>query len=301
MISAYWESVLMFTGLNMILALGCFLPLSAGLPSLGQAGYMGVGAYTAAMLTVQAGTPFWIAVLAGGLAAGALGFLTGFPALRVRGLYLVIMTWGFAETIRVFFLNFEPTGGARGLGGIAPETTLPGVYGVVALLLVFCHRLARSRTGRAWQAIKEDEVAAEALGASLTREKLKAFSLGAVVTGVGGALYAHYALYIESDTFNFFRSAEILFFCVLGGDKAYWGPVVGAALLTILPEIFRVLQDWRLVFYGSVLILMMIFRPHGLVGRTLPALGWMPHIPWPSLKPRTQKVTGTQKVKGGTR
>ena len=273
MISAYWQSVLIFTGLNMILALGCFLPLSAGLPSLGQAGYMAVGAYTAAMLTVEAGAPFWMAVLTGGLVAGALGFLTGFPALRVRGLYLVIMTWGFAETIRVFFLNFEPTGGARGLGGMAPETTLPIVYAVVAVLCVFCHRLARSRKGRAWEAMKEDEVAAEALGASLTREKLQAFSLGAFVTGIGGGLYAHYALYIESETFNFFRSAEILFFCVLGGDKVYWGPLVGAALLTILPEVFRVIQEWRLVFYGSVLILMMIFRPHGLIPRTLPGLG----------------------------
>jgi branched-chain amino acid transport system permease protein len=294
MISAYWQSVLMFTGLNMILALGCFLPLSAGLPSLGQAGYMAVGAYTAAMLTVGAGAPFWTAVLAGGVLAGGMGFLTGFPALRVRGLYLVIMTWGFAETIRVFFLNFEPTGGARGLGGIAPETTLPVVYSVVALLLVFCHRLARSRKGRAWEAIKEDEVAAETLGTSLMREKLQAFSLGAFVTGIGGALYAHYALYIESETFNFFRSAEILFFCVLGGDKVYWGPVVGAALLTILPEIFRVIQEWRLVFYGSVLILMMIFRPHGLIPRTLASLGgtmWIPLLGRPAR---------TQKLKGGT-
>lgn len=294
MISAYWESVLMFTGLNMILALGCFVPLSAGLPSLGQAGYMGVGAYTAATLTVSAGAPFWAAVLAGGLVAGALGLLTGFPALRVRGLYLVIMTWGFAETIRVFFLNFEPTGGARGLGGIAPETTLPTVYAVVAVLLVFCHRLARSRMGRAWQAIKEDELAAEALGASLTREKLKAFSLGAFVTGVGGALYAHYALYIESDTFNFFRSAEILFFCVLGGDTVYWGPVVGAALLTILPEMFRVLQDWRLEFYGSVLILMMIVRPHGLMTRPRADRGAMRHILL------LARMARTQKLKGGT-
>jgi branched-chain amino acid transport system permease protein len=293
MISAYWDSVLMFTGLNMILALGCFLPLSAGLPSLGQAGYMGVGAYTAAMLTVRAGAPFWAAVLAGGLVAGALGVLTGFPALRVRGLFLVIMTWGFAETIRVFFLNFEPTGGARGLGGIAPETTLQTVYAVVAVLLVFCHRLARSRTGRAWEAIKEDDVAAEALGTPLMREKLEAFSVGAFVTGVGGALYAHYALYIESDTFNFFRSAEILFFCVLGGDTVYWGPVVGAALLTILPEMFRVLQDWRLEFYGSVLILMMIVRPHGLIARPWSGLdGAMPI-------PLLARIARTQKLKGG--
>lgn len=293
MIGAYWESVLMFVGLNIILALGCFLPLSAGLPSLGQAGFMAVGAYTAGMLTVEAGAPFWAAVAAAGAVAGVIGVLTGFPALRVRGLHLVIMTWGFAETIRVFFLNFEPTGGARGLGGLAPATTLPLVYGVVAGLLVFCHRLARSRKGRAWEAIKDDEVAAEALGVHLTREKLQAFGLGAFVTGVGGALYAHYALYIESESFNFFRSAEILFFCVLGGDKVYWGPVIGAALLTLLPEVFRALQDWRLVFYGSVLIVMMIFRPHGLVPRTLVGGGWRP-------KAVPGGTTQTERAKGGT-
>ncbi|MFQ5829474.1 MAG: branched-chain amino acid ABC transporter permease [Candidatus Methylomirabilia bacterium] len=294
MIGAYWESVLIFTGINIILALGCFFPFSAGLPSLGQAGYMAVGAYTSAVLTVHAGAPFWPAVLAGGTMAGGMGFLTGFPALRVRGLYLVIMTWGFAEMIRVFFLNFEPTGGARGLGEIAPETTVGGVYGVVAVLVVFCSRLSRSRKGRAWEAIRGDEAAAETLGISLTREKLAAFSLGAFVTGIGGGLYAHYALYIESDTFNFFRSAEILFFCVLGGGKVFWGPVVGAALLTVLPEFFRILQDWRLVFYGSTLILMMVFRPDGLIPRTLSGLRGT------FLSGTSGGTTATPTLKGGT-
>lgn len=290
MIGPYWESVLMFAGLNMILALGCYFPMSAGLHSLGQAAFMAVGAYTAVTLSAV-GAPFWSAVLAGGLMAGVAGIITGFPALRVRGLYLVIMTWGFAETIRVFFLNFEPTGGARGIGGIAPSTTLIGVYSIVGLLLVFCHQLSCSQKGRAWEAIKEDEVAAESLGVSLTKEKLQAFGLGAFVTGIGGALYAHYALYIEPETFNFFRSAEILFFCVLGGANVYWGPVIGAALLTILPEAFRVLQEWRLVFFGSILILMMIFRPNGLIPRSLPRLGrkmWLSYRA-PSVRARNLK------------
>jgi branched-chain amino acid transport system permease protein len=292
-ISPYWESILVFTGINTVLALGCFLPLSVGLPSLGQAGYMAVGAYTSAILTVSFAIPFWLALLVAAATAGILGFATAFPALRVRGLYLVIMTWGFAEVIRVFFLNFEPTGGARGLGGMVPHTTLLGVYAVVAVLLVGAARLRKSRKGRAWAAIKHDEAAAEALGIPLTREMLQAFTAGAFVTGFGGGLYAHHVLYIESETFNFFRSAEILFFCVLGGDKIFWGPVLGAVLLTVLPETFRIIQEWRLEFYGSALILMMIFRPEGLVPERLAGLWRVPGAAFRGTALTTSKSTRT--------
>lgn len=265
----YLQSVLIFTGINIILALGCFLPMSAGLPSLGQAGFMAVGAYTAAALTVMHGLPFYAALFIGGLVAGFFGLLISFPALRVKGIFLVIMTWGFAETIRVFFLNFEYTGGARGLGGIEPKTNLYTVYGIIVLLILFFYRLQSSREGRAFESIREDEDAAEALGINLTRQKVLAFSVGAFITGLGGGLYAHYALYVEAENFNFFQSAQILFFCVLGGEQLFWGPIAGAIILSALPEALRVLQDWRLVFYGSTLILMMIFRSQGLITKDL--------------------------------
>lgn len=265
----YLHSVLTLTGINIILALGCFLPMSAGLPSLGQAGFMAVGAYTAATLTLMHGVPFYPALLIGGLVAAIAGLLISFPALRVKGIFLVIMTWGFAETIRVFFLNFEYTGGARGLGGIEPYTDLYAIYGTIALLILFFHRLQSSRMGRAFESIKEDEDAAEAIGINLTREKVLAFSVGAFITGLGGGLYAHYALYIEAENFNFFQSAAILFFCVLGGEQVFWGPILGAIILSILPEMLRSLQDWRLLFYGITLILIMIFRSQGLITKDL--------------------------------
>jgi branched-chain amino acid transport system permease protein len=274
MISPYLESILVFVGINTILALGNFIPYSAGLHSLGQAGFMAVGAYTAALLTKEFSVPFLPALLAGGGLALVVGFLVGLPVLRVRGIYLVLVTWGFAEAIRIILLNLEYVGGPGGIGGIYPSTNLLTVYVCIFLLVIFCLRLQNSRIGRAFQAVDMNQEAAEAMGIDLTKIKLTAFSLGAFICGIGGGLYAHYALYIEPSNFNFFRSAEILFFCVLGGGATFVGPIVGAIIFTVFPEIFRFLHDWRVVFFGLVLIGMMIFRPQGLVSRDLCSMAW---------------------------
>jgi len=269
-IDQYTESVLIFLGINIVLALSLALPVSAGLLSLGQGGFMAIGAYASAVLTTWYGAPFAAAVAVAALLAGIAGVGVGFPALRIRGVYLLILTMGFGEIVRIFFLNFEPTGAASGLGGIRQATTLAGVTVTVIVLLAFFMQLRGSRIGRAIEAVREDELAAEVMGVSLVRVKLAAFGIGAAIAGVGGALYAHYALFIDSAQFGFHRSAEIFIIVLFGGMGSFWGAVAGAAAVTLLPEILRPIQEWRMTFFGTLLVAMMIWRPWGLIGRPRP-------------------------------
>jgi branched-chain amino acid transport system permease protein len=276
-IDQYTESVLIFLGINIVLALSLALPVSAGLLSLGQGGFMAIGAYVSAVLTVWWGVPFAAALAAGGLAAAVAGLAVGFPALRIKGVYLLILTMGFGEIVRIFFLNFEPTGAASGFGGIRQSTTLGGVAITVVALLLFFLQVRRSRMGRAAEALREDELAAEVMGIDVTRLKLAVFSLGALMAGVGGALYAHYALFIDSAQFGFHRSAEIFVIVLLGGMGSFWGAVAGAIAVTLLPEALRVIQEWRMTFFGTLLVAMMIWRPWGLIGRPRPRA--IPRVP----------------------
>jgi branched-chain amino acid transport system permease protein len=262
----YTESVLIFMAINAILALSLYLPVSAGLLSLGQGGFMSIGAYASAYLTVNAGWPFAAALATGALASGLVGVIVGFPALRIKGVYLIILTMGFGEIVRVFFLNFEPTGAASGLGGIAPSTTLAGLAAVLVVLLAGFWQLRRSRIGRAIAAVREDELAAEIIGINLTRVKIGAFATGGALAGLAGGFYAHYASFIDPAQFGFHRSAEIFIMVLLGGMGNFIGATVGAVVVTVLPELLRFLQDWRMTFFGTLLIVMMILRPWGLVG-----------------------------------
>lgn len=262
---SYWESVLIFLGINTVLALSLYLPISAGQLSLGHGGFMAIGAYVTVICTTWLGWPLPAGLAVGGLVAALAGALVGFPALRIRGIYLIILTMGFGEIVRIFFLNFEPTGQASGIGGIKHLTTLPLVTLVAALMLACLMRFRGSRIGRALCAVQEDEVAAEAMGVNLTRVKVTAFALGALGAGLGGGLYAHHALFIDPAQFGFFRSAEIFLIVVLGGVGSYWGPVVGAAVVTLLPELLRFVQEWRMTVFGTLLVLCAVLRPAGLL------------------------------------
>jgi branched-chain amino acid transport system permease protein len=268
MFDPYVESVLIFTGINVVLALSLYLPVSAGLLSLGQGGFMAIGGYTSAYLTTEMHCPFALAMLCGGLVAGGVGVLVGLPSLRIKGVYLIIMTMGFGEIVRVFFLNFEPTGAASGLGGIPADTTLPIVTVVALLALLLCFQIRNSRIGRAVAAVREDELAAEVIGINLTAIKVAMFGLGAVVAGIGGGLFAHYATFIDPGQFGFHRSAEIFIMVVLGGMGSFYGAAVGAGVVTILPELLRLghAQEWRMTAFGVLLIVIMIVRPSGIVG-----------------------------------
>lgn len=269
MIGPYFEEVLIQLGINLILALSLYFPLSAGQLSLGQSGFMAIGAYVSSWLTAAAHWPWPSAFAAATLAAGVVGAVVGLPALRVRGIYLVLMTMAFGEIVRVFFLNFGPTGAAQGFRGMPFVTTLPLVAAIAAVVAWLAARTADSRMGRAFAAIKVDEMAAEVSGIDVTRAKLLSFTVGALVAGLAGALWAHYVQFIEPEEFGFHRSVMPFMFVVVGGLETYWGAVVGAAALTLLPEWLRFLKEWRLAFYGVTVMAVMIVRPQGLIDRRL--------------------------------
>jgi branched-chain amino acid transport system permease protein len=268
-IGPYFEDVLIQLGINVILALSLYFPLSAGQLSLGQGGFMAIGAYLASWLTATQGWPWPLAFAAGAVAAGVVGALVGLPALRVRGIYLVLLTMAFGEIVRVFFLNFGPTGAAQGFRGMPFVTTLPLVAVLAVVIAILAARTAASRMGRAFAAINRDELAAEVMGIDVTRAKVASFTVGAVVAGLAGALWAHYVQFIEPEEFGFARSVMPFTFVVVGGLQTFWGSLVGAAVLTLLPEWLRFLKEWRLALYGVAMLAVMIVRPQGLVDHRL--------------------------------
>ena len=269
MINPYIDSLLIYLAINALLAYSFYVPLLTEQPAAGQGAFMAIGAYVTAALTRNFGVPFPLALVAGAGLAGLTGALVGWPALRLRGLYFVILTLGFGEVVRVFFLNSNYFGAAYGFSRIAEATTLVNICAVLALAMIFINRLQRSSLGRALEAIKENDLAAESLGINTTRLKVFAFGAGAAVAGLAGAFYAHYALFIDSNNFGFHKSIEPVLFTLLGGPGSLWGPLLGAAILTIVPEVLRPVQEWRMVFYGLIMILLMTFRPQGLLTRDM--------------------------------
>jgi branched-chain amino acid transport system permease protein len=265
--SDFWStySTLVYTvGIHALLALSIWLTLACGLLSLANAAFMGIGAYTAALLTLNLGWPFPVALAAGGLAPAAVALAIGVPTLRLSGVYLAMATLAFGEVSRVIILNLEITGGPEGLNGIPMLTD--GWHIALILLLVGygLARLRRSRVGRAFEAIKEDEVAARLMGINVDRYKLLAFTLGAVIAGLAGALNAHYTFFISPREYGFESAVDILTMTVLGGISTLIGPVLGATILTLLPELLRFLHDYRLAVNGMILILVVLFLPTGL-------------------------------------
>jgi branched-chain amino acid transport system permease protein len=267
--SSYIESILIFNGIHIIMALSLYLPFSAGQISLAQAGFMAIGAYASSVMTLFWGFPFYIALFLSGLLSAITGVLVGFPAIRIKGIYLLLLTLAFGEMVRVFFLNFEFTGGASGMGGMDLKTNLVNVYTIVAILIIFFYRLSKSRMGRAFESMREDELAAEVMGINIVKAKLLAFGVGAFIAGLGGGLYAHYAMYIDSPKFGFLLAVEFFVFVVFGGMEIFWGPIIGTTLLTLIPEVVRFLKEWRMIFYGLVIVVLMIVRPQGLIDKKL--------------------------------
>jgi branched-chain amino acid transport system permease protein len=280
----YIYQVMMLAGINVVLAVS--LNLTNGITgqfSIGHAGFFAVGAYASAAFTYYAaphlnaffqwlpqlladGVFMLLALVTAALAASLAGLLVGIPSLRLKGDYLAIVTLGFGEIIRVLILNIDAVGGARGFVGIAQLTNLFWV----ALLATFCiltvRNLVHSSYGRAFLAVRENEIAAQAIGIDLTRTKVLAFVIGASFAGMAGCLFGHFTMYLHTNSFTFVKSFEIIIMIALGGLGSIWGSVIGALLLTILPEAFRGFEGWRMVVYSLVLILIMIFRPQGLLG-----------------------------------
>ena len=293
-LNPYHLQVASFLLINVLLGVSIYVTLATGQLSLGNAGFMSLGAYTSAILTTRHGFPIPAGVLLGSLLAGASGVLVGIPALRLRGVYLAIATLGFGEVVRVVFVNWESlTGGAVGITAIPQMGRVllaqlseagfsPGAVGLrnnqfislavflillsaTLLSILFFLRLSSSRIGRAYAAIRMDETAAGAAGIPTTYYKVLAFSQGALLSGFAGALFAHATSYISPADFTYHRAVEILVFAVFGGSEHLLGPVFGAMFLTLVPELLRFISDYRYIIYGVLLVLMMIFRPQGVI------------------------------------
>jgi branched-chain amino acid transport system permease protein len=260
-----YSNLVLSLGTNALLALSIYLTLSCGMLAMANAAFMGLGAYTSALLTMNAGAPFPLA-LAGGMAAPAvMAFIIGKPTLRLSGVYLAMATLGFGEVVRIALLNAEGlTGGALGLNGIPQVTEWWHVLLAVVLTLLVLWRLRRSKVGRAFEAIKEDETAAGLMGIDVGAHKMLAFVLGAVIAGLAGALNAHLTFFIGPNEFGFDRGVDILTMTILGGINGLAGPVLGSAILTVLPELLRSFKDFRLVVNGFILVVIVLFLPKGI-------------------------------------
>lgn len=295
--------VMLGLGLNIVVGL-------AGLLDLGYVGFYAVGAYTYAMLSEYAGFGFWTALPIAGIMAAIFGYLLGFPVLRLRGDYLAIVTLGFGEIIRILLRNLtEYTGGPNGISGIDKPTlfglsfdrraaegmqTFHEYFGIaynsvnkviflylIALLLVLItlfviNRLLRMPIGRAWEALREDEIACRALGMNPTTIKLSAFTLGASFAGFAGCFFAARQGLVTPESFTFIESAIILAIVVLGGMGSQLGVILAAAVLTLLPEVAREFNEYRMLMFGALMVLMMIWRPQGLLPMQRPHLELKP-------------------------
>lgn len=266
-IGAFWQFNLILVGIYIILSVSLNLINGyTGQFSLGHAGFMAIGAYASAVLTTNFQVPFLLALIAGGLAAAVLGFLIGLPTLRLSGDYLAIATLGLGEIIRITIMNIQYVGGAAGFMGIPHNTTFTWVFFVMLFTLFFIKNFVNSSHGRACIAIRENEIAAEAMGINTTKYKVMAFTIGAGFAGVAGGLFAHCFYIINPSSFTFMSSFNYLIMVVLGGLGSITGSIAGAVVLT---GISAALADWpefRMIIYSLILILLMFYRPQGLFG-----------------------------------
>jgi branched-chain amino acid transport system permease protein len=272
--------VMLGAGLNIVVGL-------AGLLDLGYVAFYAVGAYTYALLSVNFGISFWICLPLAGMFAATAGIALGFPVLRLRGDYLAIVTLGFGEMVRIVLINWNSlTGGSNGIARI-PTPTLFGMHftgtarltflyfvilSLAAITMLFAARIRVTALGRAWEALREDEIACRSLGLNPTTIKLSAFAVGAMFAGLAGAFFAARQGFVSPASFTFMESAIILAIVVLGGMGSQTGLVFAAAVLVLLPEIFRDFAELRLLLFGAAMVLIMIWRPQGLVAHRDPSV-----------------------------
>jgi len=271
----YYLGIAIDVGINIILAVSLNLINGhTGQFSLGHAGFMAVGGYTAASITLalskqltsMAAVPalFVVALVAGGLMAALVGLAVGVPSLRLKGDYLAIVTLGFGEIIRVVFQNMESVGAASGLKGIPGFTNLFWAWSLAGVTVFVVASLVNSTYGRGFIAVHDDEVAASAMGINPTRYKVTAFVVGAFFSGVAGGLYAHHKTFLSPTGFDFLKSIDIVVMVILGGMGRTAGVILAAIVLTLLPEALRGLASYRMILYSLLIIVLMMARPQGL-------------------------------------
>ena len=275
----YSLDILTLAGIYIVLALGLNIVVGmAGLLDLGYVSFYAIGAYSYALLSTKLGVSFWVALPLGGFVAALFGVLLGVITLRLRGDYLAIVTLGFILIVNQILKNWDSvTNGPNGILGIGRPAIGSFVFsqpihfyylilGIVLITIFAVYRLSRSRIGRAWVAIREDEIAAETMGVNTMRLKILAFSLGATWAGIAGVFFAGKFAFVSPESFTFFESVVVLSMVVLGGLGSIPGVILGALMIEILPELLRGFQDYRMLFFGAAMVGMMIFRPQGLLG-----------------------------------
>jgi branched-chain amino acid transport system permease protein len=262
---AIYGNVVLSLGTNALLALSIWLTLACGMLAMANAAFMGIGAYAAAILTMNFGMSFPVALLGGMAAPAIVAGLIGIPTIRLSGVYLAMATLGFGEVVRVAVLNTESwTGGALGLNGIPQLTEWWHVAVAVVAVVLLLWRMRASKVGRAFDAIRGDETAAGLMGIDVRANKMLAFVLGGAIAGLAGALNAHLTFFIGPNEFGFDRGVEILTMAILGGIGGLAGPLLGSSIITVLPELLRGFSDFRLVANGVILVVIVLFLPHGI-------------------------------------
>jgi branched-chain amino acid transport system permease protein len=285
LIGAYYYQIVILVGINIILAVSLNLINGVtGQFSIGHAGFYAIGGYTSAALVYYGGASMraplrflpsmaqdtillLLGLIAAAVMAGLAGLAVGIPSLRLRGDYLAIVTLGFGEIIRVFILNIDAIGGSRGFSGIPQLSNLFWVYLLVLATIITVRNLIRSSYGRAFISIRDDEIAAEAMGVDTTRYKVLSFVISSMFAGIAGGLFGHFTMYLHPNSFLFTTSFYLIIMIVVGGLGSIEGSVVGAILVTVTLEVFRRFGAFRLVYFAIALVLIMIYRPQGLVGK----------------------------------
>jgi branched-chain amino acid transport system permease protein len=322
----YYAEIINLTGISIILAVSLNLITGfTGQFSIGHAGFMAVGAYASVFMTVyySEGLEQWLTsivgatlaqslvfllvIIFGALVAAVAGLIVGIPSLRLRGDYLAIVTLGFAEIIRIIILNIDRVGGATGFRGRVPPwdgrliipqyANFVWIGGFAVLTIIVVYNIVNSDTGRALISIREDELAAEAMGVNTTRYKVMSFVISSSFAGIAGALFGHFRQFLHTNDFQFIRSIEIIIMIVLGGMGSITGAVLGAIVITILPELLRKLPGdlygYRLVIYSALLIVIMLTRPQGVMGAKEFGLSWLKR---PQRRPEGDKPAGEKGV-----
>jgi branched-chain amino acid transport system permease protein len=285
LIGAYNYQIVILVGINIILAVSLNLINGVtGQFSIGHAGFYAVGGYTSAAVVYYGGPAIknvigflpsvaqdivllLVGLSAAALAAGVAGLAVGIPSLRLRGDYLAIVTLGFGEIIRVFILNIDAIGGSRGFSGIPQLSNFFWVYLLVLVTIVTVRNIIKSSYGRAFISIRDDEIAAEAMGVDTTRHKVMSFVISSMFAGIAGGLFAHFTMYLHPNSFLFTTSFYLIIMIVVGGLGSIEGAILGAVLVTVALEVFRSFGPFRLVNFAVLLVLIMIYRPQGLVGK----------------------------------
>lgn len=266
--SGYWSGIMAILSVNVIFAYAIFVTAAAGQLNLGGAGFMAIGAYIAAWLSIEAGLPIAVTIPSAVLGTAGVGFLLAFPVLRTRGVYMVLATFAFAQVVAGIALISPALGGAMGLivaDYVGVEVLMGAALGTI--LLVFF--LMATRFGLAMRSIHDDELVSTIMGVNVRAVQITTFVIGGALAGLAGGLYAHHFSFVEAQYFSPVLSIYVLLFVLIGGTQTAWGPLVGASFFTLLPEVLRIGGSWRLVIFGVVIVAMMILRPEGIVTRTL--------------------------------